>query len=180
MLHHQRRSRPEKPIQAWKGPKPALAMDVTWTCRVHHEVLSAYLATVFKLKDYDVLLASGATPGMCPEYRVNGVLGSASNMKQQADNVRQGRRTRNLALILNVLCLDGFIPKGLYVIDTHPRATPMMEYTRLLNITRNPLAPPCVAFMKKHQRDKEFTELAKGMNQAMNTFNRKQADAKTQ
>jgi len=36
---------------------------------------------------------------------------------------------RKLGLILNVLCVDGFIPKGKYVIDTSAPPNPIVRYT---------------------------------------------------
>jgi len=167
---HRARQRPPKPTATWKGPKPKLPMSVALTCRVHYQDLADYLAQTLKMRDYDVLLAAGATKGMCPEYRVNGVLGIASNIQQQANNVRQGRRTRNLGLILNVLCLDEFIPKGLYVIDTHQRPGPIQEYTQLLNETRDPKHTKCVAFKKKHQKDKVLMERAHTLDIAVRRF----------
>lgn len=171
---HRTRPRTTKPQTPWKGPKPKLPMSVTLTCRVHYQDLADYLAQILKMKDYNILLAAGATNGMCPEYSVNGVLGVASNIQQQANNVRQGRRTRNLGLILNVLCLDGFIPKGLYVIDTHKRPGPIEEYTRLLNETRDPRHTRCVAFKKKHQKDKMFMERAHTLDTAVRQLQREE------
>lgn len=113
-----RRYRPPKPVKPWQGPKPKLPMEVAYLCRVHYLGLQAYLAKVYKMKGYNVLFAVGVTNGMCPEYIVNGEMPPASNIGQQIDNIRRGRPTRNLSLILNVLCADGFIGKGKYIIDT--------------------------------------------------------------
>ncbi len=179
MLHRSRPPKP-KPTPVWKGPKPKLPMGVTLTCRVHYKDLADYLAQILKMKDYNILLASGATNGMCPEYRVNGVLGIASNIQQQANNVRQGRRTRNLGLILNVLCLDEFIPKGLYVIDTRKRPGPVEEYTKLLNETRDPRHAKCVAFKKKHQKNKVLIERAHTLDTAVRRLQREETNEKTQ
>jgi hypothetical protein len=121
MLRRYRPKKQPKPIKPWAGVKPQLPMQVTHLCRIHYIDLQAYLAAVYKMKGYNILFAVGITHGMLPEYIVTGALPSATNIKQQSDNIRRGRPTRNLHLILNVLCADGFIGKGKYIIDTTPR-----------------------------------------------------------
>ena len=49
------------------------------------------------------------------ELRVTGIF-LTPTWKDRADLVRSGRRSRDLCLILNVLCADGAIPAGSYVI----------------------------------------------------------------
>ena len=80
--------------------------------RVKQRHLEAFLARVYRMDGFDFLLAAEATPGMCPEYLVSPALPPAIGARQEADRIRQGHRTRNVGLILNVLCLDGFIPPG--------------------------------------------------------------------
>jgi len=158
-----RRYHPPKPVQAWKGPKPQLPMLVSFCCRVHFRELEAYLAKVYKMRDYDVRLATGARGGMVPEFTVTGELPPAANMVQQTDNIRRGRRTRDLGLILNVLCVDGFIPIGTYTIDTTEDLTPINTYAELLNHTHNPLDPACIALKEKHKHDQDFMKRAKAL-----------------
>ena len=55
-----------------------------------------------------------------PEYAVSPVLPPALDAARQAEAIRAGRRTQNVSLILNVLCIDGYIPAGKYIIDTRP------------------------------------------------------------
>jgi hypothetical protein len=125
---------------------------VTCEYRVRYEDLEAYLAEVYRM-EIEVLKITGA--GMCPEFIVTGALPPASNARQQADNIRRGRRTKNLQLILNVLCLDGFIPTGKYIIDTRPGPPPVSVYTDLLNEHGDPDHPECVAFREKHRGKEE-------------------------
>ncbi len=158
-----RRYRPMKPVQAWKGPKPKLPMTVSLVCRVHFRELEAYLDKVYKMRDYDVRLATGARGDMVPEYTVDGVVPPAANMGQQIDSIRRGRRTRDLNMILNVLCIDGFIPIGMYVIDTAEDLEPIKTYVVLLNQNHDPLAPPCIALKEKHKHDKDFVQAAKAL-----------------
>ena len=47
--------------------------------RVKQRHLEAYLAKVYRMDDFDFLLAAGATPGMCPEYLVSPALPPAWN-----------------------------------------------------------------------------------------------------
>jgi hypothetical protein len=113
------------------------------------------------MRDYDVRLATGARGGMVPEFTVTGELPPAANMCQQTDNIRRGRLTRDLGLILNVLCVDGFIPVGTYTIDTTEDQTPIHTYSELLNRNYDPLHPACISLKEKHKHDKDFMRLAK-------------------
>jgi hypothetical protein len=133
-------------------------MRVARLCRVHYLTLQAYLAKVYRMRDYDILGSTGAI-GIVPEYLVTGKLPTATNVDQQANDIRRGRRTRDLGFILNVLCADGFIPAGQYVIDTRVPPTPTVAYTRLLNEHRDPNHPECAAFRRKH-RDPIFKKHA--------------------
>lgn len=157
MLRH---NRAPKPLKPWKGPKPQLPMMVSKEFRVHYLDLQAYLAKVLRTRDYNLLQATGITHGLFPEYLVTGLMPPASNIGQQADNIRRGRRTRDLGLVLNVLCLDGFIPRGKYVIDTTVVPEPIAVYTSLMDEHLDPNHPECVAF-KKRQRNPEFQRRAR-------------------
>jgi hypothetical protein len=135
-------------------------MTVTMCCRVHYMDLQAYLAKVYRMQGYDILKATGATNGMFPEYLVTGRMPDARNIGQQVDNIRRGRRTRQLALILDVLCRDGFIPPGKYVIDTTLPPDPYLVYTKLIGEHQDPNHPECVEFREK-QRSPDFKRRAK-------------------
>jgi len=172
MLRHRRRVYTPKPIREWKGPKPKLPMTVTFVCRVHFRVLETYLAKVYRMRDYDARLASGAAGDMAPEYIVTGTLPPAVNMAQQVDNIRRGRRTRDLGLILNVLCVDGFIPVGKYVIDISEDRQPINRYAEELNESHDPASPGCVDLKKRHREDREFMKRAKMLDQLMITAKR--------
>lgn len=167
-----RQRRSPTPV-TWKGPKPRLTMTVIYECRVHYQDLEAYLAKVYRMNGYNVLMATGATNGLCPEFRVTGRLPPAHNIQQQVNSIRRGRRTRNLGMILNVLCMDGFIPVGKYVIDTHKKPDPIATYTNLLNETRDPDHPECVAFRKKHAKDREFQKRADTLERLARAFKEK-------
>ena len=117
----QRRYRPQKPVPRWQGPKPRLPMTVAQVCRVHYLDLQTYLAKVYRMQKYNILFSLGITPGMYPEFIVTGRMPPVANLGQQIDDIRRGRPTKNLGLILNVLCADGFIGKGKYIIDTSTR-----------------------------------------------------------
>jgi len=157
MQHHQR-STPQN------GLKPTLPMVKLSVYRVKQRHLEAYLAKVYRMDDFDFVLATGATPGMCPEYLVSPTLPPAISAQQEADRIRRGKRTRNVALILNVLCLDGYIPAGQYTIDTHPAPPPGQVYRALLIETGDPAHPRCVAFKHEHRHNRAFTRLATEMD----------------
>lgn len=168
MLRHRRVYTP-KPIREWKGPKPKLPMAITLVCRVHFRTLEAYLNKVYRMRDYDARLASGATGDMAPEYIVTGAFPPAANMGQQVNNIRRGRRTRDLGLILNVLCVDGFIPIGKYVIDISENPHPIHRYAELLNENHDPLSPGCMDMKEQYRMDRDFMKRARMLDQKMIT-----------
>jgi hypothetical protein len=43
---------------------------------------------------------------------VNPILPPCNDIQRQADVIRADQRTHNASLILNVFCLDGYIPAG--------------------------------------------------------------------
>ena len=122
----------------------------------------------------DFLLAAGATPGMCPEYLVNPALPPALSAGQEADRIRQGRRSRNVALLLNVLCLDGYIPAGRYTIDTHPEPPPGQVYRALLIETGDPNHPRPPGLQTGAPAQCPFTQLAAQMDKAVLEAQREQ------
>lgn len=65
-----------------------------------------------------------------------------------------------MPLILNVLCLDGLIPAGKYIIDTRPEPSPIDQYRTLLRQTGTPESRECIAFRRAHHSDKMFTRFA--------------------
>jgi len=167
MLIH--RHRPPAPIKAWKGKKPPLLMQISHLCRVHYLDLQSYLTKVYRFRDYDILKTLGVSHGECPEFLVTGRLPAASNIDQQIDNIKRGRRTRNLSLILNLLCKEGFIIAGLYVIDTRKAREPINEYADLLSKHEDPEHQECMAFRKKH-RDQTFKRQADQLDQLAREF----------
>ena len=110
------------------APRPVLEMVQLPIFRVHYRRLEEYLARVYRMEGFDFLLASGAAPGLVPEYAVSPTLPSAEDARRRADAIRAGRRTRDVPLILNVLCLDGCIPAGKYIIDTRPEPAIIDQY----------------------------------------------------
>lgn len=118
-----RRRRPPQtaPVQCLlpvPDPKPKLEMTTIPVFRVKRRALEAYISLIYRF-EFDFLLAVGQVEGMNVEYAIDGELSSDAWM-QRAHDLRCGRRTRDVYLILTVLARDGFIPKGRYVIDTHP------------------------------------------------------------
>jgi hypothetical protein len=135
-------------------------MQVAHLYRVHFLDLQEYLAKVYKMRDYDIRRATGGTEGFCPEYIVDGMMPDATNSGQQVENIRRGRKTRQVGLILDVLCQDGFIPAGKYVIDMTPPPNPIVEYTRLLHEHAHPKHPECEAFRRQHRDNADFQRRA--------------------
>lgn len=149
-----------KPKKPWSGPKPALKMRVTSICRVHYTDLEAYLLKVFRMQDCNILAITGARGAMTPEFVVDGVLKDSANLGQQLVDIRSGRRIRDMGLALNLLCKDGFIPKGLYVIDTTEGEKTIEAYRRALNQTHDPLNAECLRLKEGNRSDKKFMRQA--------------------
>ena len=133
-------------------------MRMTPTCRVHFKDLEAYLAKVYRMQDYDIHRATGARADMAPEFIITGIPPTLNNLKQQMDNIRRGRKTRSVGLILNVLCIDGFIPVGKYVIDMTERVKPLDKYRKALYQTQDPLSDECLKIREKHKGDRKFIQ----------------------
>lgn len=169
-----KRQFPPKPIKPWKGPKPNLSMVVTPTCRVHFKDLEAYLKIVYKMYDYDVKRYTGARGDMTPEFDVTGVFPKTPNIWQRTDNIRRGRKTPALGLILNVLCVDGFIPAGKYVIDMTSGPDPIEVYRTALNESFDPLDMACVKIKEANRRDKDFMHQAKALDRRAIDFKKTQ------
>jgi hypothetical protein len=145
--------------------KPKLEMTAEVTYRVHYQKLEDFLAQVYAMKEFDFLLATGLTGGNCPEYVVTGSFSeTAWNLQRQVKRIRQGCKSKNVPLILNVLAVDGYIPTGKYVVDTRPKVPPLRQYRALLQVTGNPDHPSCLAIKKANKHDKQFIERATSLD----------------
>ena len=158
---------PTTSLPRQNSPKPTLQMTQLPVYRVKQRHLEAHLARVYRMDGFDFGRAAGTTPGMCPEYIVRPALPPAGSAHQEADRIRQGHKSRNVSLILNVLCLDGYIPAGHYIIDTHPEPPPGQVYRALLLKTGDPGHPECVAFRREHRHERAFTQLAAQMDKTV-------------
>ena len=161
------RTRPAVATPRQGGPKPVMTMVHLPYYRVKQRHLEDYLAKVYRMGDFDFSMAAGITPGVCPEYRVTPVLPPAPNAQKDADRIRSGRHSGNVSLILNVLCLDGYIPAGRYTIDTHAEPPASEVYRSLLMKTEDPAHADCVAFRRTHCQDKLFTRQVALMDSAV-------------
>ncbi len=141
------------------NPKPVLPMARLPFYRVRHTLLEEFIQDVFGF-EFDFLMAVGQTEGVCVDYHVIGLDEANSEQFRRAENLRRCQRTKDVSLILNVLAEDKYIPKGKYTISTHPERDTTAAYTELLQATRNPLAPRCLAFKDQHKNDKVFISRA--------------------
>ena len=133
--------------------------------RVHYRALEAYLARVYRLTGFNILKAAGATHGLYPEYLVQGVI--PRDLQAQAGRIRTGAHYSNLSLILTVLCADGHIPAGRYVIDTQREPEPLEVYKTLLQRTLDPLDPKCVRFKEKYRGNSHFRKKARIIDRSL-------------
>ncbi len=132
--------------------------------RIHYQALESYLAHVYRLTGFNILQSIGTTHGIHPEYLIEGVI--PDRLQAQADRIRTGRRA-DLALILTVLCTDGHIPPGQYVIDTNRPQPPLEAYKRLLRKHLNPLHRECVQFKERHRADNNFRKIARVIDHSL-------------
>lgn len=156
----QRKQRKIK-VPVWKGPKPKLPVQVLNVFRVKYRDLEDYLNLIYKMEDYSVESATGAKGDMTPEIDVTGILPVMPNICQLVDNIRRGRRTRNLRLILDLLCRDGFIAAGKYIIDMTEIKTPIEVYADILNDLQDCLHPRCLKFKDDHKSNIGFMKQVK-------------------
>jgi hypothetical protein len=147
--------------------KPVLEMVQLPVFRVRLRHLEDFLRKVYRLEGFDFLAATGGVAGATYEYSVQAALPPGPNALRRADAIRRGQRTQNVPLILNVLCLDGYVPAGRYLIDTRPEASAIHQYRNLLQATGDPLAAVCLAFKEAHRREKLFTQQAARMDKSI-------------
>jgi hypothetical protein len=141
-----------------RQPRPArkkhrLKMIHLPVYQVHYLDLEKFICDVFGFKEFDYLMVTGAVSGMTFEYILRGHL-STDAMRINANRLRDGRRTRDINLILNTLVHDGLIPKGKYIVRTDKLPDPVVAYREILLRTGNPDAKECMQF-KARQRDSE-------------------------
>lgn len=148
-------------------PKPSLPMvQIASFLRVRYYDLETYLTKVYHMVDFDFFQAAPTiAPGLCPEYLVQ-----AAVPPEPARRIRSGYRTRDINLILNTLCIDGFIPAGHYIIDTHKPPDPINIYKAILRKTLNPLHPDCIRHKNHHRHDREFRRMAARIDQSLDKF----------
>jgi hypothetical protein len=169
MLIHRNRPKPPQKPRTWPEgkPKPTLPMTQVPIFRIHYQALEEYLARVYHMQEYDFIRATGAVAGMTPEYTVQAQLPPARDAQQRADAIRLGHRTQNVPLILTVLCIDGFIPEGTYIIDTRTPTPPIDVYRALLEETRDVFDARCVEYRAQHSSNPEFKKRAALLNRAI-------------
>lgn len=188
MIH--RRQAPLKPIKEWRGEKPPLEVTAIPVYRVNYRTLQDYLKKVFGM-EVKLMQVLGLTPGMAPVYTVSatkpcpvckGVSGrecnqcygsgrvknvAAINHAQQCDNIRRGYHSKNMNMIFYVLCLDGFIPPGQYILDTSRPESRLERYRELVEEHKDPLHRVCVDFRNQFKLvDKEFYQQSKNLKDA--------------
>jgi hypothetical protein len=141
-----------------KNPKPELEMRQLPVYRVHYKTLEAYVQRVFGF-EFNFLFATDSHEGCTHDYLVNGEIPTVA-IDKQATDLRDGRRTKNVLLILTVLVRDGYIPAGSYTVVTTKPEDPTAVYSYLLRRTKSVLHPDCVNFKNRNQGDATFMQRA--------------------
>ena len=155
--HFHREKAPATPPAA--GPRPVLEMVQLPIFRVHYRRLEEYLAKVYRMEDFDFLRATGAGPGLVPEYAVSPALRRARRRppgrrdpRRPADPERESDPQR---------AVHGWLHPARQVHHRHParaddhRPVPRsVAADRDAGIRRVPYLPAC------HQGDKTFIRTA--------------------
>ena len=135
--------------------------------RVHHLALEAYLAQAYHLTNFSVLKATGATHGDHLEYLVHKKI--PTTLLVTANQIREGGHG-DLALILTVLCADGHIPAGKYIINTHREIEPLEIYKKLLQTHLDPMHKECITFKAEHREDTHFRKMARVIDRSLTAW----------
>lgn len=131
------------------GPKPVLEMRQVPVYVVHYQALEKYIDKVYGIREFDFYIATGAQEGISVEYQVDGEIPETDGWLRQVGDVRLGRRTKNVLLLLKLMVHDKFIPAGKYIIDTRKPVDPIVYYGELLKKTRSPIHPDCLALKER-------------------------------
>ena len=103
--------------------------------------------------DYDFFLATGQQPGTVVEYQVTGGLEDlGETWARRAADLRARRRTRDVNLILSVLCRDGYVRPGRYIVTTDKYSPQAVDYIRLLRKTGTTRHEACFRFRRNLSR----------------------------
>jgi hypothetical protein len=148
-----------------KNPKPELEMRQLPAYRVHYKALEGYVQKVFGF-EFDFLFATDSHVGCTHDYIASGSIPTVA-LDKQATDLREGRRTKNVLLILNVLVHDGYIPAGAYTISTNKPEDPTAVYSYLLRRTKSVLHPDVVAFKAQNIGDPVFKQRAAILEQSL-------------
>lgn len=156
----------DKPYKAPRkmptNPKPVLEIYRVPVFRIHYKKFEAFVEKVFGF-EFDFLVAVGITEGQCVEYRVEGKL-PTTQYEQRAHDLRTGRKTKDVNLIMAVLAKDGYIPVGHYTVSTHPLPNDIVTYTDLVQRTHDTKSPECLAFKAARKGDAQFTQRAETLD----------------
>lgn len=149
-----------------KSPRPKLPVIARPPFfRVHYLALERHLSHVYKLHNFRVLEAAGAGHGLCPEYLIRGEI--PAEWRSLTNRIRTGAPSTDLWLILTMLCADGDIPSGWYVIDTKRLRTPLSVYKETLQRTLDPLHHECVQLKEQHRNNAHFRKAARIIDRSL-------------
>jgi hypothetical protein len=150
-----------------KGPKPRLAYTQKPIFNVYYKDLEAYIEKVFGFRDFDLLFAAGIQEGIGVDYTVNGLIPNTSAYGDKVEDIRDGRRSKDVLLLLNLLVKDGYIPAGVYSVNTTKRNAPHDDYRALLMRTRDVLHPECLAFKVRFKDDAKVMDCVSKLDTAL-------------
>lgn len=149
----------ERPVPKPKPkPKPKNAPPLRMTqvpvFRVYYKDLEEFISKVYGF-EFDFLLAMGMKQeGIGCDFQIDGIIPNTDSIRRQVDQIRYGRRSKNVQLLLDLCVQDGYMPAGKYSIDTRPTVDPVQYYRQILSETGNPDDPKCAAFRSYVKRER--------------------------
>ena len=127
------------------------------TYKVTHTNLERFLNKKYGI-EFDFKKATGRAYPDCVEYVVTGKLSDPLGVRHQIARARKGRCSRNAAILLNLLCADGFIPAGKYVVKVERVIDYQGWYLKLLE-QYGVDSPECLEFQNTHSQVKPWCEM---------------------
>lgn len=92
-----------------------MQLESMTTYFVNQTDLESFLNEKYRM-EFDFIRATGRAYPDCVEYIVNGKLSDTECVRKRIARARKGQWSQDVSFLLNLLCSDGHIPVGKYVV----------------------------------------------------------------
>ena len=130
---------------------------VSWTYHVKHTDLEKEINDIYGM-EFDFRRATGFAHPDCPEYIVTGLLIASDSVRAQIKRIRAGKWYSNVGFLLNLLCAEGHLRKGKYVIKVQPEMDRKQIYLDLI-ASHGVHSEICSDYRLKHTELKGWFEM---------------------